>query len=96
MTPASIEWHEDMRGRVRALLILTEEQLPDETADLVSDLIDSNEYGVALEVLSDMLVEARAVLTAEVVVVTAELAALMGLDSNVATQLQGLVPPPVE
>jgi hypothetical protein len=49
-----------------------------------------------LEVLSDMLVEARAVLTPEVVAVTAELASLMGLDSNVATQLQGLVTPPVE
>ena len=78
------------------IALLPEERLRSETAELVSDLIDTNEYGVALEVLSDMLVQTRAVLTPEVVAVTAELAALMGLDSNVATQLQDLVPPPVE
>jgi hypothetical protein len=52
--------HEHIRSRVRGLLIAVADQLPAVTAGLVDELLDANEQGVAVEMLSEMLVESNA------------------------------------
>lgn len=52
--------YDDLRGRVRGLLITLADQLPAVTAGLVDELLDANEPGVAVEVLSEMLLESKA------------------------------------
>jgi len=54
-----------MRGQSRALLILVEPKLPPETVEIASELIDANEYGVAVEIIADVLYENEQVLAVE-------------------------------
>lgn len=61
--PAS--WHEEMRGRAFALLVSVDDRLPQNTAQLAHELIDANEYGVAVEIMRDVLAERQAPLTAD-------------------------------
>jgi len=51
--------YEDLRGRVRGVLITVSEAFPARQVGVVEELIDANEPGVALEMLVGMLVEAR-------------------------------------
>ena len=75
-------WHEEMRGRAYAFLIAVDDRLPTDTAELVHELIDSNEYGVAVEMMHDSLIEQRASLTAEEERELSGMLSAMGLDSD--------------
>ncbi len=55
--------HEEVQGRVRGLLIAVAPQLPAVTVGIVDEMIDANECGVALEIMSEMLVESGAVIS---------------------------------
>ncbi|MGH9120441.1 MAG: MafI family immunity protein [Acidimicrobiales bacterium] len=69
-----------MQGRERAILIEVAPELPALTVGIVHEMIDANEYGVALEVMSDMLVESDAVISEKTLSDVALLVDEMGLD----------------
>jgi hypothetical protein len=72
--------HEDVQGRARGLLITVAPQLPAVTVGIVDEMIDANECGVALEVMSEMLVESEAVISEEILRQVASLVDELGLD----------------
>lgn len=49
--------HDDLRGQLLGLLIDIEDRLPPTTRALVVELIDANEFGIALETMAEMLCE---------------------------------------
>lgn len=49
--------HDDLGGRLRGLLIGVEDRLPPQTRDLVIELVDASEFGIALETMAEMLCE---------------------------------------
>jgi hypothetical protein len=83
--------HDDIRGRVRGLLITVADQLPAVTAGLVDELLDANEQGIAVEMLSEMLVESNARISPETVAVFAALIDEMELDRLNLERLRPLV-----
>jgi hypothetical protein len=85
--------YEDLRGRLRWLLIRNEDQLPKTTAKFISEFIDANECGLALETLSEMLVESKARVDRQTVDAVALLALDMGLDALNAHRLHPLLDP---
>jgi hypothetical protein len=52
--------HEDVNGRTMGLLIRFGDRLTLQTQEIVHELVEHNESGVALEIMADMLAEARA------------------------------------
>ena len=72
--------HEEVQGRVRGILIAVASQLPVFTVGLVDGMIDANECGVALEIMSEILVESGAVISAETLLDVSSLVGEMGLD----------------
>ena len=52
-----------MRGRAYAFLVMVEDRLSPEAVEIAHELIDHNEYGVAVEIMADMLVEGEQELT---------------------------------
>ncbi len=91
MTAMESAHFEDLQGRLRALLIRVGDQLPVETAGFVDELIDSSEFGIALETMSEALVEAAAAIDAETLAMTRSLADAMELGSQVHARLAPLV-----
>lgn len=83
--------HEDIRGRVRGLLITLADQLPAITAGLVDELLDANEQGVAVEMLSEMLVEAKARISPETMTAFEDVVEEMNLDRTNVERLRTLV-----
>ncbi len=83
-------YYEDLRGRVRGVLIATAEFLPAKEVGLVDELIDANESGVALEMLTQMLVDARVSVDAQVIEQIDRLVRDMGLPHEVAERVRGL------
>lgn len=65
MTSWPASSHEEIQGHTRGLLIALAPQLPAITAGLVDGMIDANECGVAVEIMSEMLVEAGGVISEE-------------------------------
>jgi len=86
--------HDHIRGRVRGLLIAVADQLPAVTAGLVDELLDANEQGVALEMLSEMLVESNARIPPDVLMVFEEVVDEMQLDRLNVERLRPLVTNP--
>lgn len=84
-------YYEDLRGRARGALIAVAEQLPNQTAGLIDELIDHNECGVAVEMLSEALVEAGATIDQQTMASVDALVTTMGLDADVAARLRPLV-----
>ncbi|MGD0748328.1 MAG: hypothetical protein ABSB68_11010 [Acidimicrobiales bacterium] len=80
MTAWSASRYEEIQGRVRGLLIEVAPQLPAITAGLIDEMIDANECGVALETMSEMLVESEGVISAETLTEFSSLVQEMGLD----------------
>lgn len=83
--------HDRIRGRVRGLLISLAEQLPPVTVGLVDELLDANEQGIAVEMLSEMLVESGARLSADDLAVFEEVIDAMQLDRLNVERLRPLV-----
>ncbi len=57
--PFDASYYEDLRGRVRGVLIAIADAFPTQEVGLIDDLIDANESGVAIEMIVGMLSEAR-------------------------------------
>ena len=91
MTTYDAAYYEDPQGRTRGVLIEVADQLQVKTVELVAELIDANEPGIALEMLSEALVEVGAILAPATVVAAEELVETMKLDQDVARRLQPLV-----
>ena len=85
MDPA---WHEEMTGLVRGVLIQTSDGMTPEEATVVDDLLDHNEYGLALEFIADYLSERESPLSQTVKVQMVALAARMGLGGRVEGALE--------
>jgi hypothetical protein len=83
--------HEEIQGRVRGLLIAVAPQLPAVTAGIVDEMIDANECGVALEIMSEMLVESGAAISAETLSNVSSLVDEMGLDQVNVDRLRSRV-----
>jgi hypothetical protein len=90
MAPSASQF-EELQGRLRGLLIEVGGQLPRVTVQLVGEMIDANECGVALETISEMLADSHASITADVVTDVAQLAETMGLPPANADRLRPLV-----
>jgi hypothetical protein len=86
-------YYEELQGRLRALLITIENELPRVTVDLVAEMIDANELGVALQIMSEMLVESRGSVTEETLDTFGELARVMQLDAINVERLRPLLSP---
>lgn len=84
--------HDDIRGRVQGLLITVADQLPAVTVGLVDELLDANELGIAVEMLSEMLVESNARLSREAMTIFRDLVDEMKLDPLNVDRLRPLVP----
>jgi hypothetical protein len=76
---------------VRGLLIELADQLPPVTVGRVEEMIDANEGDVALDMLSEMLVESGARLGEQTLADVASLVAAMGLSDEVVNRLRPLV-----
>lgn len=83
--------HEDIRGRVRGLLITVADQVPELTVGLVDELLDANEQGVAVEMLSEMLVESNAEISPDAIAIFEKLVGEMQLDPLNVERLRPLV-----
>lgn len=69
------DYFEDLRGRLRAVLIRLADQLPAETAGFVDELIDSNECRLALETMSEVVAEIQGRIDSETLEMVRALAA---------------------
>ena len=94
MTDRSPSHYEEVQGRVRGLLITLAPQLPAVTVGIVDEMIDSNESGVALEIMSEMLVESGAIISEQTLSDVASLVNDMGLDRLNVDRLRSLVEAP--
>ena len=81
-------YYEDLRGRVRGVLIAVSDMFPSQQVQLLDELIDANESGVALEMLAEMLVEVGAALDGELVRQIERLAHDMGLSPEIGAGLK--------
>lgn len=91
MSERSASRYEELQGRIRGLLIAVADQLPAVTVGLVDEMIDANECGVALEIVSEMLVESRAVISGQTLSDVAALVDEMGLDRVTVDRLRPCV-----
>ncbi len=82
--------YEELQGRVRGVVISVADQLPPVTVRLATEMIDANECGVALETVSEMLVESGAVLSDEIVGMVEGLVQAMALDAVNVDRLRPL------
>lgn len=94
MTGKSSGYYEELQGQLRGLLIEVSDQLPSFTLGLVDELIDANECGVALETLSEMLVESGAAISSDTLDGILLLVDAMDLDHANADRLRPLVVEP--
>ena len=82
-------WHEELQHRVRALLIITGDLVTADQLALLNDLVDANEYGIAFEMLAEMLLSSGA--RVGTFGTMWSLSSQMGLDdSQVVDQLRSL------
>lgn len=58
MMVRDMSFYEDVQGQLRGLLTTLEDRLSSDQASLLTELIDANECGVALEMMTEILVEA--------------------------------------
>jgi hypothetical protein len=91
MTERPTSEHEEVQGRARGLLIAVAPKLSSVTVGLVDEMIDANECGVALEIMSEMLVESRAAISSEDLAMMNELVRTMRLDPISVERLRPLV-----
>jgi hypothetical protein len=76
-----------LNARMHAVVDAVRPDIPSTTADLADEMIEANESQIALEMLSEVLVERKASVTREVVSEFRSLAAELGLSAEVAGRL---------
>jgi hypothetical protein len=84
-------YYEQLRGRTRGLLISVDHWFPPNQSSLLDELIDANECGVAVEMISSMLEEFHADVTPDEATAVDDLVRDMGLDAEVSRRVQALV-----
>lgn len=59
MTPSGVDrgYYEEIAGLLHCLLVRLDDRLPGQQGTLISEFIDANELGLALEQLADVLSE---------------------------------------
>lgn len=85
------EYYENLRRRVTALLIGIEHLLEPDQVSVLSDLIDHNEPGLAVEMMTAMLADANASLDVEQSTQIEDLVRIMNLDASVSRQARAMV-----
>jgi len=88
--PFDSAYYEDIRGRMRGILIAVSEAFPVQQVGLIDELIDANESGVALEMLVGMLVGGSVPVASGVVDQIERLVEEMHLSAEVAEQIRAL------
>lgn len=88
MSGLDSSYYEELQGQLRAILIVVETSLDREEAELVDEMIDANECGIALEMISDLLFEKNAQVESETVVDIGRLVAKMQLPLRLVEQLE--------
>lgn len=86
----SSNYHDDVRSRLHALTDTCERWLRPNEVAVLNDLIEANESGVALEILSEILPEANATLDERTLLEVTDLVQRMGLDPAVRERLAKL------
>jgi hypothetical protein len=89
-TPPSSEYYDDVRSRLHALVDTCGPWFRPNEVAVLNDLVEANESGVALEMLSEMLPEADAMLDGQTLLELTDLAKQMGLDPAVRERLAKL------
>jgi hypothetical protein len=67
------------------------DQLPSRTVEIIDELIEHSESGVAVQILSEMLVESSARISPEYLNLVSQLVARMNLDDIIVERLRPLV-----
>lgn len=78
-----ISYYEEIQGLLRGLLISLEDHFSRDQAAFISEEIDANELGIALEMMSEILSDANGVIPNEHVVEISRLGEEMGLSGVV-------------
>jgi hypothetical protein len=86
-----MEYFQEMQRRVRAVKNTVAHQLPVVTVGVADELINANECGVALEIMSEMLVESNAAISRQVADEIESLCNVMGLDPKTVERLKPLI-----
>jgi hypothetical protein len=85
------EFYDDLRGRTTALLIEVEHTLRPCQIAAIGELIDHDEPGVAVEMITAMLAEVGARITADQAAQVERLVQEMGLDESASRQARTMV-----
>ena len=91
MNPYATEYYEDISGRLRAVLFRTAEILQPDTVEFLTEMLDANELGVALEMMVEALEDAKLPITPEIASTLEALARKMEMNYDVQGALAGLV-----
>jgi hypothetical protein len=83
--------HELQASRLHELIARLSDQLAPDTVELANEMVDANEAPIALEMISEMLVERQARIASKVFDEIEDLAAGLGLDLAVSERLRPLV-----
>jgi hypothetical protein len=83
-------YYEELQGRLRALLIQTGFWISPEELTLFNELVDANECGVALDMLTEALVSSEARIDEAVFKDVQSLAEQMNLEAAVVDRLRRL------
>ena len=87
----ALSYYEELQARMRALLIATGMWISAEQLSLFNELIDANECGVVLDMLSEALISSEAKIDDLVFQDVQSLSEQMGLGATVAARLRPLV-----
>ena len=85
------DYHQEMQHKVRAILIMTGASISPEQLGLFNDLVDANEYGIALDMLTETLVASGAKIDATAFRDIQSLSEQMGLEPEVIDRLRPIV-----
>jgi hypothetical protein len=83
--------YEGRKARLRAFISSVADFLKPTTVDLAREMVDANEAPLALDLISEMLVDANARISAKTFAEFGELAKSLDLDDTAIERLQPLV-----
>jgi chromosome segregation and condensation protein ScpB len=87
----SNKYHQEMQQKVSAILILTSSSISREQLALFSDLVDANEYGIALDMLTEALASSGTKIDAAAFRDIQSLSEQMKLEPEVVDRLRPIV-----
>jgi type IV secretory pathway TrbD component len=87
----SNDYHQEMQQRVRAILIMTGASISAKQLGLFNDLVDANEYGIALDMLTEALASSGAKIDPAIFRDIQSLSEQMKLEPEVVDRIRPLV-----